>query len=60
MVSFYAWVAEQESRRRSERAKAAVERRRRAGLPVGRQARATPADRGRAAKHARIATAGSR
>ena len=35
--SIYAWMAAEESRRRSERVKAGLERRRREGKPVGRQ-----------------------
>jgi putative DNA-invertase from lambdoid prophage Rac len=35
--SLFAWMAAEESRRRSERVRAGVERRRAAGLPVGRQ-----------------------
>lgn len=38
LTSILAWMAAQESRRRSERVKAGLERRRRQGLPVGRQA----------------------
>jgi putative DNA-invertase from lambdoid prophage Rac len=37
LTSVLAWVASQESRRRSERVKAGLERRRRQGKPVGRQ-----------------------
>jgi DNA invertase Pin-like site-specific DNA recombinase len=37
LTSFFAWVAQQESKRRSERIKAGNERRRREGKPVGRQ-----------------------
>jgi putative DNA-invertase from lambdoid prophage Rac len=35
--SLFAWMAAEESRRRSERVRAGLERRRAAGLPVGRQ-----------------------
>jgi DNA invertase Pin-like site-specific DNA recombinase len=35
--AIFAWMAAEESRRRSERVKAGLERRRRQGLPVGRQ-----------------------
>ena len=35
--SLYAWMAAEESRRRSERVRAGLDRRRREGLPVGRQ-----------------------
>ena len=35
--SIYAWMAAEESRRRSERIRAGLERRKAAGLPVGRQ-----------------------
>ena len=38
LVAIAAWVAHQESARRSERIKAGLDRRRAAGLPVGRQA----------------------
>jgi len=38
LTSFFAWIAQQESRRRSERIRAGLERRRRDGKPVGRQA----------------------
>lgn len=38
LVAFMAWLAEQESARRSERIKAGVARRKAEGLPVGRQA----------------------
>jgi putative DNA-invertase from lambdoid prophage Rac len=38
--AIYAWMAAEESRRRSERVKAGLERRRREGKPVGRQLRA--------------------
>lgn len=41
MVSIFGWLAGQESRRRSERVKAALARRKAAGKPVGRQAGAT-------------------
>lgn len=37
MVSIFAWVARQESARRSARVKAGLERRRKEGKPVGRQ-----------------------
>jgi DNA invertase Pin-like site-specific DNA recombinase len=37
VVHMLAWIAQQESQRRSERTKAGIERRRAAGLPVGRQ-----------------------
>lgn len=37
LVAFAGWVAERESARRSERVKAGLARRRKAGLPVGRQ-----------------------
>lgn len=37
LVSFMAWLAEQESARRSERVKAGLERRRAEGKPVGRK-----------------------
>ena len=37
LASLYAWMAAEESRRRSERTKAGLDRRRRQGLPVGRQ-----------------------
>ena len=36
LISMFAWVASYESERRSERVKAALDRRRAAGLPVGR------------------------
>jgi putative DNA-invertase from lambdoid prophage Rac len=39
--SIYAWMAAEESRRRSERIKAGLDRRRAEGKPVGRQAGAT-------------------
>ena len=35
LVAFAGWMAEQESRRRSERIRAGIERRRAAGLPIG-------------------------
>jgi putative DNA-invertase from lambdoid prophage Rac len=38
LVAFAGWMAQQESRKRSERVKLAVEKRRAAGLPVGRPA----------------------
>jgi DNA invertase Pin-like site-specific DNA recombinase len=41
LTSFFAWIAQQESARRSERVKAGLERRRKAGKPVGRQPGAT-------------------
>lgn len=41
LVAFAGWQAQIESRRRSERSKAGLERRRAAGLPVGRQPGAT-------------------
>jgi putative DNA-invertase from lambdoid prophage Rac len=41
LASLYAWMAAEESRRRSERTKAGLERRKREGLPVGRQPGAT-------------------
>ena len=37
LASIYSWIAVEESRRRSERTKAGLDRRRRQGLPVGRQ-----------------------
>lgn len=37
LIALVAWVAQQESRRKSERVKAGLERRRAQGLPVGRQ-----------------------
>ncbi|MGH3191172.1 MAG: recombinase family protein [Streptosporangiaceae bacterium] len=37
LVAFAGWMAQQESRRRSERIRAGLERRRAEGLPVGRQ-----------------------
>ena len=37
LTAFFAWLGQQESARKSERVKAALERRRQAGLPVGRQ-----------------------
>ena len=37
LASLYAWMAAEESRRRSERTRAGLERRKREGLPVGRQ-----------------------
>jgi DNA invertase Pin-like site-specific DNA recombinase len=37
LVAFAGWMAQQESRRRSERIGAGLERRKAAGLPVGRQ-----------------------
>lgn len=37
LASLYAWMAAEESRRRSERTKAGLDRRRRQGLPIGRQ-----------------------
>ena len=37
LVAFAGWMAEQESKRRSERVKAALAKRKEAGLPVGRQ-----------------------
>ncbi|HLQ54628.1 MAG TPA: recombinase family protein, partial [Streptosporangiaceae bacterium] len=37
LTAVMGWVAQMESRRRSERTKAGLERRRREGLPVGRQ-----------------------
>ena len=37
LAAFFAWVAQQESKRKSERVKAALERRRAEGKPVGRQ-----------------------
>ena len=37
LISIFAWVARMESKRRSERIKAALAKRRAAGLPVGRQ-----------------------
>lgn len=37
LIAFVAWVAQQESRRRSERVRAAMALRRAKGLPVGRQ-----------------------
>jgi putative DNA-invertase from lambdoid prophage Rac len=37
LTSLYAWMAAEESRRRSERTRAGLERRKREGLPVGRQ-----------------------
>lgn len=37
LVSFFAWISQQESLRRSERTKQGLERRRAQGLPVGRQ-----------------------
>jgi DNA invertase Pin-like site-specific DNA recombinase len=40
-ASLYAWMAAEESRRRSERTSAGLERRKREGLPVGRQPGAT-------------------
>ena len=41
LASLYAWMAVEESRRRSERTRAGLERRKREGLPVGRQPGAT-------------------
>jgi len=41
LASLYAWMAAEESRRRSERTRAGLERRRREGKPVGRQPGAT-------------------
>ncbi len=41
LSSLFAWLAAEESRRRSERTRAGLDRRRRAGLPVGRQPGAT-------------------
>jgi DNA invertase Pin-like site-specific DNA recombinase len=41
LVAFAGWMAQQESARRSERIRAGLERRRSAGLPVGRQPGAT-------------------
>jgi DNA invertase Pin-like site-specific DNA recombinase len=41
LASLYAWMAAEESRRRSERTRAGLERRKREGLPVGRQPGAT-------------------
>jgi DNA invertase Pin-like site-specific DNA recombinase len=41
LVAFAGWMAEQESRRRSERIKAGMAKRKAAGLPVGRQPGAT-------------------
>jgi putative DNA-invertase from lambdoid prophage Rac len=37
VLAIIAWVAQMESKRRSERVKAGLDKRRRAGLPVGRQ-----------------------
>jgi DNA invertase Pin-like site-specific DNA recombinase len=37
LVSFMAWMAQQESLRRSERTKLGLQRRKAEGLPVGRQ-----------------------
>jgi putative DNA-invertase from lambdoid prophage Rac len=37
LVAFAGWMGQQESRRRSERIKAGLERRKAEGLPVGRQ-----------------------
>jgi DNA invertase Pin-like site-specific DNA recombinase len=48
LVSFMAWMAEQESARRSERIKAGLARRRREGLPVGGR-KAGAKDKGRRA-----------
>ena len=41
LASLYAWMPAEESRRRSERTRAGLERRKREGLPVGRQPGAT-------------------
>ncbi len=41
LAALYAWMAAEESRRRSERTRAGLERRKREGLPVGRQPGAT-------------------
>jgi DNA invertase Pin-like site-specific DNA recombinase len=41
LASLYAWMAAEESRRRSERTRAGLKRRKREGLPVGRQPGAT-------------------
>ena len=41
LASLYAWMAAEESRRCSERTRARLERRKREGLPVGRQPGAT-------------------
>lgn len=41
LTAFFAWIAQQESKRRSERVKAGLDKRRRAGKPVGRLVGAT-------------------
>lgn len=58
LVAFAGWMAQQESARKSERVKAALAKRRAAGLPVGRQPGATDKGQRRRSGYVRAWEAG--